>query len=108
MPTSQHAGLIPAVAPCVVSHNLALGGSQQVLNRFGPWIEQGGHTVAGVLPPPVTEFTMAKGRRSAHRIVVAWMGRPLESKGLLSIPHLLKLDGRLVVRAWTGAETGGN
>ena len=26
-----------------------------------------------VLPPPVTEFTMAKGRRSRNRIVVAWM-----------------------------------
>jgi hypothetical protein len=49
-----------------------------------------------------------KGRRSKNRIVVAWMGRPLESKGLLTLPHLLKLDPRLVVRAWTGAETGGN
>jgi glycosyltransferase involved in cell wall biosynthesis len=84
------------------------GVSRQVLNRFSPWIEHAGHSVAGVLPPPVTEFTMAKGRRSAHRIVVAWMGRPLESKGLLSLPHLLKLDPRLVVRAWTGADTGGN
>ena len=36
------------------------------------------------------------------------MGRPLEAKGLLSLPYLLKLDERLVVRAWTGAETGGN
>jgi hypothetical protein len=84
------------------------GVSRQVLDRFTPWIDQGGHSVAGVLPPPVTEFTMAKGRRSAHRIVVAWMGRPLESKGLLSLPYLLKLDPRIVVRAWTGAETGGN
>jgi len=84
------------------------GVSRQVLDRFKPWIEQGGHSVAGLLPPPVTEFTMAKGRRSAQRIVVAWMGRPLESKGLLSLPHLLKLDPRIVVRAWTGADTGGN
>jgi len=84
------------------------GVSQQVLDRFAPFIEQGGHTVAGVLPPPVTEFTMVKGRRNANRIVVAWMGRPLESKGLLSIPWLLKLDPRIVVRAYTGAETGGN
>ena len=84
------------------------GVSQQVLDRFAPWIKQGGHGVAGVLPPPVTEFTMAKGRRSPNRIVVAWMGRPLESKGLLSLPYLLKLDPRIVVRAWTGAETGGN
>ena len=84
------------------------GVSQQVLDRFAPWIAQGNHTVAGVLPPPVTELTMVKGRRSAHRIVVAWMGRPLESKGLLSLPYLLKLDPRIVVRAWTGAETGGN
>src|SRR5204862_1989755 len=82
--------------------------SQQVLDRFAPFIAQGGHSVAGVLPPPVTEFTMVKGRRSANRIVVAWMGRPLESKGLLSLPWLLKLDPRIVVRAWTGAETGGN
>src|SRR5919107_2228389 len=84
------------------------GVSQQVLDRFAPFVEQGGHTVAGVLPPPVTEFTMVKGRRNANRIVVAWMGRPLESKGLLTLPHLLKLDPRIVVRAWTGAETGGN
>src|SRR5262249_54999797 len=35
----------------------------------------------------------------------AWMGRPLESKGLLSLPHLLAQDERLVVRAWTGADT---
>ena len=84
------------------------GVSQQVLDRFADWCKQGGHTVAGVLPPPVTEFTMAKGRRSRHRIVVAWMGRPLESKGLLTLPYLLKLDERIVVRAWTGHATGGN
>src|SRR5687768_11331638 len=84
------------------------GVSRQVLDRFAPFIAQGAHTVAGVLPPPVTEFTMAKGRRNANRIVVAWMGRPLEAKGLLSLPWLLKLDSRLVVRAFTGAETGGN
>src|SRR5687767_376570 len=84
------------------------GVSQQVLDRFAPFVADGGHTVAGVLPPPVTEFTMVKGRRSAKRIVVAWMGRPLESKGLLSLPWLLKFDERIVVRAWTGAETGGN
>ncbi len=83
------------------------GVSNQVLDRFKDWIAAGGHEVAGVLPPPVTEYTMVKGRRSPNRIVVAWMGRPLESKGLLSLPHLLKLDPRLVVRAWTGAETGG-
>ena len=83
------------------------GVSNQELDRFAPWIAQGEHTVAGVLPPPVTEYTMVKGRRNANRIVVAWMGRPLESKGLMSIPYLLKLDPRLVVRAWTGAETGG-
>jgi glycosyltransferase involved in cell wall biosynthesis len=84
------------------------GVSQQVLDRYQPFIEQGGHRVAGLLPPPVTELTMVKGRRSKHRIVVAWMGRPLESKGLLTLPYLLKLDPRIVVRAWTGAETGGN
>src|SRR3954462_4875052 len=84
------------------------GVSQQVLDRFAPWIASGGHSVAGVLPPPVTEYTMVKGRRNANRIVVAWMGRPLESKGLMSLPYLLKLDPRIVVRAWTGAETGGN
>ena len=84
------------------------GVSQQVLDRFAPFIASGQHRVAGILPPPVTEFTMAKGRRNAKRIVVAWMGRPLESKGLLTLPHLLKLDPRIIVRAWTGAETGGN
>src|SRR3954471_1249964 len=84
------------------------GVSNPVLERFADWMRQGGHTIAGLLPPPVTELTMVKGRRSKHRIVVAWMGRPLESKGLLSLPYLLRLDPRVVVRAWTGAETGGN
>src|SRR4051794_2264846 len=59
------------------------------------------------LPPPVTEYTMVKGRRSANRIGGARMGRPVEAKGLMSLPYLLKHAPRLVVRAWTGAETGG-
>jgi hypothetical protein len=84
------------------------GVSRQVLDRYAPWIEGGGHQVAGVLPPPVTEFARVKGRRNQGRIVVAWMGRPLESKGLLTLPHLLALDERIVVRCFTGALTGGN
>ncbi|MDB5291647.1 MAG: hypothetical protein JWL69_2888 [Phycisphaerales bacterium] len=83
------------------------GVSQQVLNRYGEWIQQGGHGIAGILPPPVTEWTTCKGGSNPHRIVVAWMGRPLESKGLMSLPYLLALDPRIVVRAWTGAETAG-
>ena len=63
--------------------------------------------MAGLLPPPVTEWSIAKGSRVGHRIVVAWMGRPLETKGLMSLPYLLALDPRIVVRAWTGAETAG-
>ena len=84
------------------------GVSQQVLDRYAPWIAKGGHTVAGILPPPVTEFTRVKGRRSQHRIIVAWMGRPLESKGLMSLPYLLAMDERIIVRCFTGAGTGGN
>jgi hypothetical protein len=84
------------------------GVSQQVLNRFAPFIEAGGHEVAGVLPPPVTEFCRVKGRRSQNRIVVAWMGRPLESKGLFALPYLLKKNERLVIRCFTGAITGGH
>jgi hypothetical protein len=83
------------------------GVSDQVLGRYREWIEQGGHEVAGILPPPVTEWAMRRGARDPHRIVVAWMGRPLESKGLFSLPYLLAMDKRLVVRAWTGAETAG-
>ena len=83
------------------------GVSQQVLGRYRQWIVQGGHQLAGVLPPPVTEWTICRGRRDPHQIVVAWMGRPLESKGLLSLPYLLAMDKRLVVRAWTGADTAG-
>ncbi len=83
------------------------GVSQQVLRRFDPWIRERGHRVAGVLPPPVTEYCVARGASSPRNITVAWMGRPLESKGLLSLPHLLRLDPRLIVRAWTGADTGG-
>jgi hypothetical protein len=83
------------------------GVSDQVLGRYRRWIEEGGHDLAGVLPPPVTEWTMCRGDLDPHRIVVAWMGRPLETKGLLSLPYLLAMDNRLVVRAWTGAETAG-
>jgi Glycosyl transferases group 1 len=83
------------------------GVSQHVLDRYRDWIAERGHSVAGLLPPPVTEWTTCKGGRVAHRIVVAWMGRPLESKGLMSLPYLLALDPRIVVRAWTGAETAG-
>lgn len=83
------------------------GVSDQVLGRYRNWIEQGGHQFAGVLPPPVTEWTICRGERDPHRIVVGWMGRPLESKGLLSLPYLLAMDKRLVVRAWTGADTAG-
>ncbi|QOV91875.1 glycosyltransferase [Humisphaera borealis] len=84
------------------------GVSQQVLKRFQPWIADGGHEVAGVLPPPVTEFARVKGRQGKNRIVVAWMGRPLEQKGLFSLPYLMKLDPRIVVRCFTGAITGGH
>ena len=83
------------------------GVSDQVLGRYREWIEEGGHQIAGVLPPPVTEWTLCRGNRDPHQIVVAWMGRPLESKGLLSLPYLLAMDKRLVVRAWTGADTAG-
>lgn len=83
------------------------GVSEHVLGRYQQWIAQGGHELAGVLPPPVTEWTICRGRRDPHQIVVAWMGRPLESKGLLSLPYLLAMDKRLVVRAWTGADTAG-
>jgi glycosyltransferase involved in cell wall biosynthesis len=84
------------------------GVSQHVLNRFAPFVEKGGHEIAGVLPPPVTEFCRVKGRRNQNRIVVAWMGRPLESKGLFALPYLLKKDERLVIRCFTGAITGGH
>jgi glycosyltransferase involved in cell wall biosynthesis len=81
--------------------------SDQVLDRYRRWIDDGHHHVAGVLPPPVTEWTLARGQREANRLVVAWMGRPLESKGLMSLPYLLTMDRRIVVRAWTGADTAG-
>lgn len=84
------------------------GVSQQVLGRFAPWIAENGHHLAGILPPPVTQLAMVKGEPDPRRIVVAWMGRPLESKGLLALPYLLKLDPRLVIRCFTGAETGGH
>lgn len=83
------------------------GVSGKVLARYNNWIRQNDHHVAGVLPPPVTEMTVVKGRADKHRLVVGWMGRPLESKGLMSLPWLLKMDKRLVIRAWTGADTAG-
>lgn len=83
------------------------GVSDQVLGRYRQWVEDGGHTIAGVLPPPVTEWTVVRGNPDPNRIVVAWMGRPLDSKGLMSLPYLLAMDKRIVVRAWTGADTAG-
>jgi hypothetical protein len=84
------------------------GVSQKVMDRYEPWIRENGHTSAGILPPPVSEFCMAKGDYDPHgRIVVGWMGRPLEDKGLMTLPYLLAENPRIVVRAWTGADTAG-
>ena len=84
------------------------GVSQQVMNRYGGWIRENGHISGGVLPPPVTEFCMAKGNLDPKgRLVVAWMGRPLKDKGLMTLPYLLAENPHIVVRAWTGAETAG-
>ncbi len=82
--------------------------SRQVLDRYRPWITGNAHQIAGILPPPVTEWCIARGRPLRDRLNVGWMGRPLESKGLLSLPYLLKLEPRMVIRAWTGAQTGGS
>ncbi|MCH2063090.1 MAG: glycosyltransferase [Roseibacillus sp.] len=84
------------------------GVSQKVMDRYAEWIRENNHVSGGILPPPVTEFCMAKGDYDSHgRIVVGWMGRPLEDKGLMTLPYLLAENPRLVVRAWTGAETAG-
>jgi hypothetical protein len=84
------------------------GVSQQVMNRYGDWIRENGHTAGGILPPPVTEFCMAKGKLDPKgRLVVAWMGRPLKDKGLMTLPYLLAENPHIIVRAWTGAETAG-
>jgi hypothetical protein len=84
------------------------GVSPLVLDRYAPWMAEHGHTNAGILPPPVTEFTVAKGNLDPNgRIIVAWMGRPIADKGILSLPYLLKLDPRIVIRAWTGSDTAG-
>ena len=84
------------------------GVSRKVLDRYSDWAREKGHHVAGVLTPPVSEFTSAKGDYDPHgRIVVGWMGRPLESKGLMTLPYLLQAEPRMVIRAWTGADTAG-
>ncbi len=84
------------------------GVSQKVMERYAEWIRENDHVSGGILPPPVTEFCMAKGDYDPQgRIVVGWMGRPLEDKGLMTLPYLLAENPRLVVRAWTGAETAG-
>ncbi len=84
------------------------GVSRKVMDRYADWIRENGHIDGGVVPPPVTEFCMAKGAYDPQgRIVVGWMGRPLEDKGLMTLPYLLAENPRLVVRAWTGAETAG-
>lgn len=84
------------------------GVSQKVMDRYANWIRENGHVNGGILPPPVTEFCMAKGQNDPQgRIVVGWMGRPLEDKGLMTLPYLLAENPRFIVRAWTGAETAG-
>jgi len=90
-------------------HGMTVAGvSQKVLDRYAGWAKEKGHHIAGVMRPPVSEFTSAKGKYDEKgRLVVAWMGRPLESKGLMTLPHLLAAEPRMVIRAWTGAETAG-
>lgn len=84
------------------------GVSRKVINRYSDWGREKNHRMLGVLPPPVSEFTAAKGEYdSKGRLIVAWMGRPLESKGIMSLPYLLAMEPRMVIRAWTGAETAG-
>lgn len=90
-------------------HGMNVAGvSQKVLDRYSEWAKEKNHKVLGVMTPPVSEFTSAKGPYDAKgRLVVAWMGRPLESKGLMTLPYLLKEEPRMVIRAWTGSDTAG-
>lgn len=84
------------------------GVSQKVLDRYDGWAKEKRHNVVGVLTPPVSEFCSVKGKFDPKgRIVVGWMGRPLESKGLMTLPYLLEAEPRMVIRAWTGADTAG-
>jgi hypothetical protein len=84
------------------------GVSQKVLDRYADWAKEKGHRVLGVMTPPVSEFAAVKGDYETRgRLVVGWMGRPLESKGIMSLPYLLEAEPRMVIRAWTGAETAG-
>ncbi|MDF1853189.1 MAG: glycosyltransferase [Verrucomicrobiales bacterium] len=90
-------------------HGMTVAGvSQKVLDRYAGWAKEKNHRVVGVMTPPVSEFTSAKGVFDPKgRIVVGWMGRPLESKGLMTLPYLLEAEPRMVIRAWTGADTAG-
>lgn len=84
------------------------GVSQAVLDRYAGWAAERGHHLAGILNPPVSEFAPVKGDYDPKgRLVVGWMGRPIESKGILALPYLLAADPRIVVRAWTGSDTAG-
>ncbi|NLT71450.1 MAG: glycosyltransferase [Verrucomicrobiaceae bacterium] len=90
-------------------HGMTVAGvSQKVLDRYAGWAKEKGHRVLGVMTPPVSEFAAVKGDYDARgRLVVGWMGRPLESKGIMTLPYLLAAEPRMVIRAWTGAETAG-
>ncbi len=90
-------------------HGMTVAGvSQKVLDRYAGWASEKNHRIAGVMTPPVSEFTSAKGKFDPKgRIVVGWMGRPLESKGLMTLPYLLEAEPRMVIRAWTGSDTAG-
>ncbi len=84
-------------------HGMTVAGvSQKVLDRYAGWAKEKNHRVVGVLTPPVSEFASVKGQYDPKgRIVVGWMGRPLESKGILALPYLLAEEPRMVIRAWT-------
>lgn len=90
-------------------HGMTVAGvSQKVLDRYAGWAREKNHRIAGVMRPPVSEFTTVKGAYDEKgRIIVGWMGRPLESKGLMTLPYLLAAEPRMVIRAWTGADTAG-
>ncbi len=90
-------------------HGMTVAGvSQKVLDRYAGWAKEKGHRVLGVMTPPVSEFAAVKGDYDARgRLIVGWMGRPLESKGIMTLPYLLAAEPRMVIRAWTGADTAG-
>jgi hypothetical protein len=78
-----------------------------VFQKYAKWIEKNGYENLGILPPPITDYTFAKGRYGAEsKTRIVWSGTACESKGIFSLPYILKENPTFEIKAFIGEEAG--